>query len=58
MSSGTTIVLVAGIVSVAFAAMMGKAVAWIAKVVGVGFAVLGTLMLLGKNGIGFHIGRS
>ena len=57
MTIGFLLVFVlAGIVSVTFAAVMGKAVAWIAEVVGVGFVVLGTLMLFGKNGIAFHIG--
>jgi cytochrome c biogenesis protein CcdA len=48
--------LIAGVISAVFAAVLGKAVAWIALIVGVGFTIMGILMLFGKNGISFHIG--
>lgn len=50
------IFLLAGIVSLAFAAALGKISAWIALILGVLFAIMGILMLFGKNGITFHIG--
>lgn len=50
------IFLLAGIVSLAFAAALGKISAWIALILGVLFAAMGILMLFGKNGISFHIG--
>ncbi|WP_029423568.1 cytochrome c biogenesis protein CcdA [Alicyclobacillus macrosporangiidus] len=49
-------VLLAGLVSVMFAQLLGKAVVWIAEGVGVLFLVLGILMMLGNGGLSFHLG--
>lgn len=57
MTTGFLIIFVfAGVIAVTFAAVMGKAVAWIAEIVGVAFVVVGILMLFGSRGIAFHIG--
>ncbi|GLV13428.1 cytochrome c biosynthesis protein [Alicyclobacillus hesperidum] len=57
MTAGFLIVfLLAGVIAVTFATVLGKAVAWIAEVVGVAFVLLGILMLFGKRGLEFHIG--
>lgn len=48
--------LLAGVVAVTFATVLGKAVAWIAEVVGVVFVLLGILMLFGGRGVSFHLG--
>ncbi|WP_051662948.1 cytochrome c biogenesis CcdA family protein [Alicyclobacillus macrosporangiidus] len=51
-----TVFLLAGMVSVMFSEVLGKAVAWIAESIGALFVVLGTLMMFGKGGLAFHIG--
>lgn len=57
MTTGFLVIfLLAGIVSLAFAAALGKISAWIAFILGILFAIMGILMLFGKNGISFHIG--
>lgn len=57
MTSGFLVIfLLAGVLSVAFAAALGKISAWIALILGAVFAVMGILMMFGKSGISFHIG--
>lgn len=57
MTAGFLLVFIlAGVVAVTFAAVLGKAVAWIAEIVGVAFVLLGILMLFGKRGVAFHVG--
>ncbi|QSO48820.1 cytochrome c biogenesis CcdA family protein [Alicyclobacillus mengziensis] len=57
MTAGFLLVfMVAGVIAATFAAVLGKAVAWIAEVVGVAFILLGILMLFGKRGVAFHVG--
>lgn len=57
MTAGFLLVfLLAGLVSVLFAQLLGRAVVWIAEGVGVLFLVLGILMMFGKGGLSFHIG--
>lgn len=57
MTAGFLLVFIlAGVIAVTFAAVMGKAVAWIAEIVGVAFVVLGILMLFGRRGVAFHLG--
>src|SRR5579875_670073 len=57
MTAGFLIVFIlAGIIAVTFAAVMGKAVAWIAEIVGVAFVLMGILMLFGRRGVAFHVG--
>lgn len=48
--------LLAGVVSVVFAQVLGQMVAWIAEVVGVLFVAVGILMLFGRSGLSFHVG--
>ncbi len=48
--------LITGVTSMVFTAVLGKAVAWIALIVGGVFTIMGILMLFGKNGLSFHIG--
>lgn len=57
MTMGFLIVFIlAGVIAVTFAAVLGKTVAWIAEMVGVAFILLGTLMLFGKRGVAIHVG--
>ncbi|KPV45706.1 cytochrome c biogenesis CcdA family protein [Alicyclobacillus ferrooxydans] len=57
MTAGFLVIfLLAGVISFAFSAALGKMSAWIAVILGVVFLVVGVLMLFGKNGIAFHIG--
>ena len=56
MTAGFLLVfLLAGVVSILFAQILGQAVAWIAEAVGVVFVGVGILMLFGKSGLSFYI---
>lgn len=57
MTAGFLLVfLLAGVVSVMFAQVLGQAASWVAEMVGIAFIVLGTLMVLGKTVFFFHVG--
>lgn len=59
MTSGFLVVfLIAGLVSVIFVELLGKAMPWIAFLVAIGFTVAGILMMSGKNVFSFHIGNN
>ncbi|UOF90896.1 hypothetical protein LSG31_01000 [Fodinisporobacter ferrooxydans] len=57
MTSGFLLVfLIVGSISMIFAYILGKVVAWIAFCIGILFLVSGSFMLFGKSGLSFHFG--